>query len=138
MVRSGTLRLKTRGNCDVIDITAQVAEQIEAAGIRNGTVTIFAIGSTGAIGTIEAESGLMADFQAAWDRLIPRGIGYQHDRAWGDGNGHSHLRASILGPSLTVPLVHSRMTLGTWQQVVFVDFDARPRSRELVVQIVGE
>jgi len=138
MVRTGTVRLKTRGNCDVIDITAMVMEQIEGSGIRSGTVTIFAVGSTGAIGTIEAESGLFADFRAFWERLIPGGIGYQHDRAWGDGNGHSHLRASLLGPSLTVPIVHSRMTLGTWQQVIFVDFDTRPRSREIVVQMIGE
>jgi secondary thiamine-phosphate synthase enzyme len=138
MVQSSTIRLKTGGHCDVIDITRQVAEQIDASGVQNGAVTIFAVGSTAAIGTIESESGLVADFKLAWERLIPKGISYRHDQAWGDGNGHSHLRASILGPSLTVPVIHRRMTLGTWQQVVYVDFDNRPRSREIVVQILGE
>lgn len=138
MVQSATIRLKTSGHCDVIDITTEVIQRIETSGVQNGTVTVFAIGSTAAIGTIESESGLMSDFKAAWERLIPKGMIYQHDRAWGDGNGHSHVRASILGPSLTVPVIHGRMTLGTWQQVVYVDFDNRPRSREIVVQMVGD
>ena len=138
MVHSSTIRLKTNGHCDVTDITGRLSEQIGASGIRNGMVTIFAVGSTAAIGTIEFESGLTADFNTVWDRLIPKGIVYQHDQAWGDGNGHSHLRASILGPSLTIPIINGRMILGTWQQVMYVDFDNRPRSREAVVQILGE
>jgi secondary thiamine-phosphate synthase enzyme len=138
MIQTKTIRLKTNGNCDIIDITSRVTSEIEASGITNGIATIFAVGSTGAIGTIEAESGLVADFKMAWDKLVPRGMEYQHDRAWGDGNGHSHIRASLLGPSLTVPIVSRRLTLGTWQQVIYVDFDNRPRSREVVVQIIGE
>lgn len=138
MIQTKTIKLKTNGNCDIIDITARVSDEIGTSGITNGIVNIFAVGSTAAIGTIEAESGLVADFKMAWDRLIPRGMEYQHDRAWGDGNGHSHIRASLLGPSLTVPVVSRRMTLGTWQQVIYVDFDNRPRSREVVVQILGE
>ena len=121
-----------------MDITRQVAEGIDDSGVNSGIVTIFAVGSTAGVCTIEHESGLLSDFKAMWDRIIPVGLGYQHDRAWGDGNGHSHLRASVLSPSLTVPFNDKRMVLGTWQQIVYVDFDNRPRSREIVLQIMGE
>ena len=138
MVQSRRLRIKTEGNCDIIDITGQVAKQIDDSDINSGIVTVFAVGSTAGVCTIEYESGLLSDFKAMWDRVIPVGLGYQHDRAWGEGNGHSHLRASVVSPSLTVPFNDKRMALGTWQQIVYVDFDNRPRSRELVLQIMGE
>jgi secondary thiamine-phosphate synthase enzyme len=138
MVQSRRLRIKTEGNCDIIDITGQVAKQIDDSDINSGIVTVFAVGSTAGVCTIEYESGLLSDFKAMWDRVIPVGLGYQHDRAWGEGNGHSHLRASVVSPSLTVPFNDKRMALGTWQQIVYVDFDNRPRSREIVLQIMGE
>jgi secondary thiamine-phosphate synthase enzyme len=138
MVESKRIRVKTNGNCDIIDITRQVAKEIDDCGINSGIATVFAIGSTAGVSTIEYESGLVSDFKLMWDRLIPVGIGYGHDRAWGDGNGHSHLRASLISASLTVPFNDKRMALGTWQQIVYVDFDNRPRSRELVVQLMGE
>ena len=138
MVQSRRLRIKTEGNCDIIDITGQVAKQIDDSDINSGIVTVFAVGSTAGVCTIEYESGLLSDFKAMWYRVIPVGLGYQHDRAWGEGNGHSHLRASVVSPSLTVPFNDKRMALGTWQQIVYVDFDNRPRSREIVLQIMGE
>ncbi|MBM4443917.1 MAG: YjbQ family protein [Chloroflexi bacterium] len=138
MVESRQIKIRTNGNCDIVDITGQVAGEIEGSRIDSGIVTLFAVGSTAGIGTIEYEPGLVADFKACWERLIPSRVDYQHDRAWGDGNGHSHVRASVLGPSLTVPFSGKRMMLGTWQQLVYVDFDNRPRSREIAVQIMGE
>jgi len=138
VVESRRIRLKTNGNCDIIDITGRVANEIEQSPINNGIVTVFAIGSTAGVSTIEYESGLLSDFKDLWDRLIPVGMGYKHDRAWGEGNGHSHLRASVVSASLTVPFNAKRMALGTWQQIVYVDFDNRPRSREIVLQIIGE
>jgi secondary thiamine-phosphate synthase enzyme len=138
VVASRRIRIRTNGNCEIIDITGRVTREIEESGVESGIVTVFAVGSTAGIGTIEYEPGLVADFKACWERLIPSGVDYQHNRAWGDGNGHSHMRASILGPSLTVPFTEKRMTVGTWQQIVYVDFDNRPRSREIVIQILGE
>jgi secondary thiamine-phosphate synthase enzyme len=104
----------------------------------SGTLTLFVTGSTAGITTIEHEPGLLADFRDMWRRLVPEDIPYAHDRAWGDGNGYSHIRASLLGASLVIPFSHKRLALGTWQQIVVVDFDNRPRSRHLVVQIMGE
>lgn len=138
MVKSRTLHLRTSGNCDIMDITDQVAKGVDESGVANGIVTVFAVGSTAGVATIEHESGLVTDMKAMWDRLIPTSVGYHHNQAWGDGNGHSHLRASLLGPSLTVPFIGKRMHLGTWQQIVYVDFDNRPRSREIVLQIIGD
>jgi len=138
VVESTTIRLQTKGHCDITDITRQVAQAVAESRVESGLATIFLAGSTAAITTIEAEGGLLSDFQAMWDRLVPRGIEYRHDRAWGEGNGYSHVRASLLGPSLTVPFTNKRLSLGTWQQIVLVDFDNRPRSRELVVQIMGD
>jgi secondary thiamine-phosphate synthase enzyme len=129
---------QSRGNCDIIDITSQVARNVEKSGINNGTATLFIVGSTAGITTIEYEPNLVSDFKKMWDRVIPQNIAYEHDRTWGDGNGHSHVRASTLGPSLTIPFVNKKLTLGTWQQIVFVDFDNRPRSRKIVIQILGE
>lgn len=138
MVKGKTIRTKTKGNCDTIDITDQVAREIEVSGIESGIVTIFCVGSTAGITTMEHESGLLTDFKDVWGKLVPDSVGYHHNQAWGDGNGHSHLRSSLLGASLTVPFTNKRMALGTWQQIVFVDFDNRPRSREIVLQIIGD
>ncbi|MCD6553339.1 MAG: YjbQ family protein [Anaerolineae bacterium] len=138
MVVSKSIELCTRGRCDIQDITSQVNQEVAQSGVKNGIVTVFVPGSTGGVTTIEFESGLISDLQQMFERVIPTNIAYKHDLRWGDGNGYAHVRASLLGPSLTVPLVDGRLTLGTWQQIVFVDFDNRPRSRRLIVQIVGE
>ena len=138
MVTSTRVQVKTGGNCELIDITRQVAQKVEDSGIKDGTVTLFVSGSTAGLSTIEYERGVLSDYQSMWDRTVPRDIPYRHDAAWGDGNGHSHVRATLQGPSLVVPFVNGRMTLGTWQQIVVVDFDNRSRSREIVVQIMGE
>ena len=138
MVMTQTIQLRTRGDGDVHDITRQVAGAVQASDLKDGIVTVFVRGSTGAVSTVEYEPGLVADLGDYFDRAVPPDIPYQHDRRWHDGNGHSHVRATLLGPSLTVPFVDGRLTLGTWQQIVFLDFDVRPRSRELVVQVMGE
>jgi len=137
-VANKTIQINTKGHCDIINITAEVAEKVNELDIHDGIVTIFIVGSTGGVTTIEFEPGLLIDYKDMWNRLIPRDIPYQHDRAWGDGNGHSHVRASLLNPSLTIPLINKRLTLGTWQQIVVVDFDNRSRSREIIIQIIGE
>ena len=138
MVTNTRIHVQTKGDCELIDITRQVAQKIEESAIKDGTVTLFIAGSTAGLSTIEFERGLLSDFQSMWERTVPRGIPYRHDAAWGDGNGHAHVRASLLGPSLVVPFVNKRLTLGTWQQIVLVDFDNRPRSRDVVLQIMGE
>jgi len=138
MVINEKISLESRGNCDIIDITPEVQQRLSDAKIKDGIVTLFISGSTAGITTIEFEDGLLADFKKMWERSIPQGITYEHNRAWGDGNGHSHVRASLLGASLVVPFSDRRLSLGTWQQLVVVDFDNRPRSRQIVVQIMGE
>ena len=138
MVTNTRIQVRTKGDCELIDITRQVAQKIEESAIKEGTVTLFMAGSTAGLSTIEFERGLLSDFQSMWERTVPRNIPYHHDAAWGDGNGHAHVRASLLGPSLVVPFVNKRLTLGTWQQIVLVDFDNRHRSREIVLQIMGE
>jgi len=115
-----------------------VAQEVAGSGLKDGTVTVFMTGSTGGVTTVEYESGLLSDLRDLFDRLTPSNIPYQHNLRWGDGNGHAHVRASLLGASLTVPFVDQRLTLGTWQQIIFIDFDNRPRSRELVLQLMGE
>jgi len=137
-VVSKTVRLNTKGHCDIVDITSEVAREVADSGISNGTATVFITGSTAGVTTIEYEPGLLADLKDMWDRVVPRNIPYQHDRAWGDGNGHSHVRAALLSASLTVPFASKRLVLGTWQQIVVLDFDNRARSREIVVQVMGE
>jgi secondary thiamine-phosphate synthase enzyme len=122
----------------MIDITADIAREISNSTINNGIATIFISGSTAGITTIEYENGLVSDFKQMWDRNIPLNISYEHDRRWGDGNGYSHVRASLQGPSLVVPFANKKMLLGTWQQIVVVDFDNRPRSREIALQLLGE
>jgi len=138
MVVTKKISLQSKGECDIIDITPQVEQQVAETNINSGMVTLFVAGSTAGISTIEFESGLLSDFQSMWERNIPKDIPYNHDRRWGDGNGYSHVRASLLGASLVVPFNDKRLTLGTWQQIVLVDFDNRPRSRQLVVQTTGE
>ena len=138
MVVTRSINIKTRGNCDIIDITQEVAREVSEANITSGIVTVFTKGSTAGVTTIENEPGLISDFKAMWDRLIPVNIDYRHNRAWGEGNGHSHIRASLLSASLTIPFTNKRMFLGTWQQIVYLDFDNRPRSREIILQIMGE
>jgi secondary thiamine-phosphate synthase enzyme len=137
MVVSKKISHSTKGECDIVDITPQVAEQLSKSGIDNGTVTVFVAGSTAGVTTIEFEPGLVSDLQELWQRIAPKGIPYSHDRRWGDGNGYSHVRASLLGASLVVPFSNKRLSLGTWQQIVLVDFDNRPRSREVILQIAG-
>ncbi len=138
MVVTKKISLQTKGHCDIIDITPQVEQQVAETDINNGTATLFIDGSTAGISTIEFESGLLSDFKSMWERNIPQNIPYNHDRRRGDGNGYSHVRASLLGASLVIPFNDKRLTLGTWQQIVLVDFDNRPRSRQIIAQIMGE
>jgi len=138
MVTSDSIEMKTRGHADMLDITDEVAARVRASGIGSGLVTVFCSGSTGALTTIEYESGALSDLKRLFDEIVPPDREYAHNLRWGDGNGHSHVRAALLGPSLTVPFVDGVLQLGTWQQIVFVDFDNRSRTRRLVVQIVGE
>ena len=138
MTFSDTLSLSTKGFSDIIDITSKVTTLLERSGIRDGLLTVFCRGSTGAITTIEYESGAVSDLKKAIERVAPSNIPYEHDKRWGDGNGFSHVRAALMKPSVTVPIIDGRLSLGTWQQVVFIDFDNRSRNRELIVQITGE
>jgi secondary thiamine-phosphate synthase enzyme len=138
MIVTDRIGLQSRGNCDIIDITPEVQQRLSETDIKDGTVTLFISGSTAGITTIEFEPGLLADFKKMWERNVPRDIPYDHDRAWGDGNGHSHVRASLLGASLVIPFSDRKLALGTWQQIVVADFDNRARSRQIVVQIMGE
>jgi len=137
-VVSDTLNFNTRGFNDMKDLTGSIEERLDKTGLRDGVVNVFATGSTGGLTTIEYESGLVQDFSSMMERIVPSGPSYQHDRRWGDGNGFSHVRASLLGPSLNVPFKDGRLMLGTWQQVVFVDFDNRARTRTVFLQFMGE
>ena len=138
MVISDAISLSTKGFCDIQDITSPVSAIVGKSRVQNGTVTIFCKGSTGAITTIEYESGVLEDLKKAIERLAPSNIPYAHDQRWGYGNGFSHVRAALLGPSLTVPILQGSLALGTWQQIVFIDFDNRGRRRNIVVQVMGE
>ena len=138
MVHTGRLQLHTRGNADPHDLTNGVEQIVTESGIRSGVVTIFTPSSTSALTTIEYEEGALADLRRALDELAPPGRDYKHNLRWDDGNGHAHLRAALLGPSLSIPIVGGELALGTWQQVLFIDFDVRPRQREIVVQVLGE
>ncbi|MBN2431924.1 MAG: YjbQ family protein [Acidobacteria bacterium] len=128
----------TSGQTDIIDLSADLQHFVRDAGLRQAQLTIMVPGSTAAITTIEYESGVLGDLQRAVERLIPRNIPYEHDQRWGDGNGYSHVRAAILGPSISIPLIDGRLILGTWQQVVCVDFDNRPRRRIVIFHMIGE
>ncbi len=138
MVVTESIKFSTRGNGEIVDITGQVARRVADSELKDGTVTIFSPSATSSLTTIEYESGLVHDLQSLFDRLMPQDIDYRHNLRWGDGNGHSHVRAALFGASLTVPFVNKRLTLGTWQQIVFLDFDVRPHNRELVLQMIGE
>lgn len=138
MVISDYIELKTRGHADMLDITDEVAVRVRASGIGSGIATLFCPGSTGALTTIEYESGALSDLGRLFDEIVPPDREYAHNLRWGDGNGHSHVRAALLGPSLTVPFVDGELQLGTWQQITFVDFDNRSRTRRILVQIMGE
>ncbi len=132
-----SINLKSKGNCDIIDITNQVQEIISRQKFSEGNVLIFVVGSTAALTTIEYEPGLLKDYPQLFNKLIPENQTYHHDQTWHDGNGHSHLRASLQKPSLNIPFKDGRLLIGTWQQVVFVDFDNRSRNREIIIQIFG-
>jgi secondary thiamine-phosphate synthase enzyme len=137
-VDTQSFTVQTKGNTDMLDITAQVARAVERSGLRNGIATVFISGSTGGITTVEFEPGLRRDIPEVMEQLVPAGRRYHHDETWHDGNGHAHVRSSLVGTSFTVPVVKSRLALGTWQQIVFLDFDNRARRREILVQIIGE
>lgn len=137
-VKTGTVILNTQGNTDVFDITRELERLVFESGLSTGILTVFCPSSTSGLTTIEFEPGAVADLKRLFEELVPTGRDYAHETAWHDGNGHSHMRASLMGPSLTIPFVNKTLTLGTWQQVVYMDFDVRPRHRELVVQMVGE
>jgi secondary thiamine-phosphate synthase enzyme len=139
MTHSGRIHVTTRGHTDVSDITEPVARVLAESHVRQGILVACVIGSTAGITTTEAEPGLLQhDLRAFYERIAPAGERYVHEETWHDDNGHAHVRAAAVGPSLTVPVVDGRLTLGTWQQIVLLDFDTRPRQREIVVQIVGE
>ncbi len=133
-----TIQVKSVGEGDVINLTEQTSRIVEECKIVNGTVTIFVSGSTAAVTTIEYEPGLKHDFPAMLSRVAPSNIGYEHDNTWHDGNGHSHVRASLVGPSLTIPFVNGNLLLGTWQQIVLIEMDTRPRRRSIITQVMGE
>lgn len=137
-VKTATIQINTRGDTDIHDITDAIADVLSKSGLKAGTVTVFCPSSTSAVTTIEYESGAVSDLKRLFEEIVPQNREYAHNARWHDGNGHSHVRASLLGPSLTVPFVNGSLTLGTWQQIIYVDFDNKPRRRELVVQLIGE
>jgi secondary thiamine-phosphate synthase enzyme len=137
-VKTFSLPLTSRGNAEIHEITDQVAKHVTLSGLKNGAVTVFCPSSTSGVTTIEYESGAVSDLKRLFDEIVPPDRDYAHNARWDDGNGHSHVRASLLGPSLTVPFVNGQLTLGTWQQIIYVDFDNKPRMRELILQVIGE
>ena len=138
MILTEQLSFSTKGHCDITEITPQVAEKVSRSGLSSGMVMVFVKGSTAGITTIEYEPGLVTDLKEMWQRLVPEGVPYKHDARWGDGNGYAHVRASLLGASLVIPFKDKALALGTWQQIVVLDFDNRPRSRQVIIQIIGE
>jgi secondary thiamine-phosphate synthase enzyme len=138
VIYSEAIRFSSLGNADIRDITEEVADIINKSEIVSGIATIFCPSATSGLTTIEHEAGALSDFRRLFDEIAAPNRFYAHNARWGDGNGHSHIRAALLGPSLTIPFTNKRLLLGTWQQVIFVDFDIRPRQRELVVQLIGE
>ena len=137
-VKSNLIKIQSRCENDMIDLTEKISDFVKKSGISNGIVTVFVSGSTGSISTIEYEPGLIKDFPEMLNRIAPRGLDYGHEKMWHDGNGHSHVKASLVGPSLTVPFNDGKLCLGTWQQIVFVELDTRSRNRDLILQIIGE
>jgi secondary thiamine-phosphate synthase enzyme len=139
MIETHNLHFSTNGNCHVVDLTGRLEKALAFGKLRDGIVTIFVVGSTAGITTTEFEPGLAGtDLREAFERLAPEDAPYAHEETWSDDNGHSHVRAALVGPSITVPLIGGRLALGTWQQVVLLDFDTRPRTREVIVQVLGE
>jgi secondary thiamine-phosphate synthase enzyme len=137
MVKARQIKVKTKGNCDIVNITLQVAEAVKNSDVNNGVVTAFVVGSTAGITTTEYEPGLVNyDLEAAFEKIAPKNARYEHEQTWHDDNGHAHVRASLLGPSITIPIVDGELTLGTWQQIILVDFDTRPRNRTVICQIL--
>jgi len=137
MTFSENIVLNTKGFSDIIDITSDVVSILDRSGAKNGLLTVFCSGSTGALTTIEYESGVLKDLKRAIEKIVPSDISYEHDKRWGDGNGFSHVRAALMKPSLTIPIIEGKLTLGTWQQIVFIDFDNRQRQRNIIVQVIG-
>lgn len=135
---TGSINISTRGHTDIIDVTREAADVLCKSNLNRGNLTVFVSGSTAGITTIEYEPGLLKDLPEAFEKLAPAGVNYHHDDTWGDGNGHAHVRAALLGPSFTVPFENGKLLLGTWQQIVVIDFDNRPRNRDIVVQMIGE
>ena len=133
-----TIKIQSKGESDIIDLNDMISEKITESGISNGIVTVFVAGSTGALTTIEYEPGLLKDFPDMLSRIAPNEINYEHEERWHDGNGRSHVKASLIGPSLTIPFKDGSLLLGTWQQIVFVELDTRGRSRNIILQIIGE
>jgi secondary thiamine-phosphate synthase enzyme len=139
MIQTEQIKVRTKGNCDIVDITGEVGKIIGQSGMSSGTVTVFNVGSTAGITTTEYEPGLVNyDIEAAFEKIAPEHARYEHEETWHDDNGHAHVRASLLGPSLSVPFVDGQLTLGTWQQIILVDFDTRARTRTVICQIIGE
>lgn len=137
-VSTKSIKIHSKGENDMIDLTLKISEFLTNSNINNGNITVFVSGSTGSIITIEFEPGLKEDFPEMLNRIIPKNLDYGHEQMWHDGNGHSHVKASLIGPSLTVPFVDGELCLGTWQQIVFLELDTRSRTRNLVLQIIGE
>ena len=137
-ISTKSIKIHSKRENDMIDLTKEISSFVKKSGISNGTVTVFVSGSTGSVTTIEYEPGLIKDFPEMLDRIAPRDLDYGHERMWHDGNGHSHVKASLMGPSLTIPFIDGHLCLGTWQQIVFVELDTRSRTRNLVLQIIGE
>lgn len=138
MTYQKAISITTKGHCDMHDLTDEVASIVDRSGIRTGTVNVFNVGSTAALGTIEFEPGLEQDLPAILDKLIPPSRSYQHEQAWHDGNGHSHLQATLVGPSLTVPVAEGKLALGTWQQIFHLECDVRSRQRTIIVTANGD
>ncbi|MBW2284137.1 MAG: YjbQ family protein [Deltaproteobacteria bacterium] len=132
------MTVRTSAETDILDLTGDVTQIVERSSILNGAVTLYIPGSTAALTTIEFESGVVEDLKRAIERIAPQDLHYEHNERWGDGNGYSHVRAALLGPSLHVPVINGRMTLGTWQQIVLLDFDNRPRTRKIIAQVTGD
>ncbi len=138
MIVTKHIKIKTKGENDILDLTGKIDAKIKEAKISDGIVTVFVVGSTGALTTIEYEPGLLKDFPDMLARIAPNDIDYEHEKRWHDGNGRSHVKASLIGPSLTVPISNGDLILGTWQQIVFVELDTREREREIILQIIGD
>lgn len=139
MVKTEKIKVKTKGNCDIVNITEEVGKAVSESKVTEGTVILFNVGSTAGITTTEYEPGLVNyDIAEALERIAPRNARYEHEKTWNDDNGHAHVRAALLGPSLSIPITDGQIATGTWQQIILVDFDTRPRTRTVICQIIGE